>query len=78
MNDVMASRHRLFELLVYITNSDNVNLCFIVEVFLCAFAKANYYKNPNNITTAITIIMAFSTNVASVIGSFKAVPRQAH
>src|SRR5690606_27970724 len=30
-----------------------------------------------NITIAITIIMAFSINVASVIGNFSAVPRQA-
>ena len=28
--------------------------------------------------TAITIIIAFSINVASVIGSLRAVPRQAH
>lgn len=30
-----------------------------------------------SITIAITIIMAFSINVASVIGNFKAVPKQA-
>ena len=32
----------------------------------------------NSISTAIIIIMVFSINVASVIGNFKAVPKQAH
>ena len=32
----------------------------------------------NNKINAITIIMAFSIKVASVIGRFKVVPRQAH
>jgi hypothetical protein len=32
----------------------------------------------NNINIAITIIIAFSIKVASVIGNFKAVPKHAH
>lgn len=45
------------------------------EFFLRNFIKNRYNKS---IRVAITIIIAFSINVASVMGSLSAVPKQAH
>lgn len=68
-------------------NYDNLallvfSLTYVIEKYMIWIKESVFNKiklsYAININTAITIMIAFSIKVASVIGSFKAVPRQAH
>lgn len=68
-------------------NYDNLallefSLTYVIEKYMIWIKESVFNKiklsYTININTAITIMIAFSIKVASVIGSFKAVPRQAH